>query len=244
MTTAVRARNYQRKRCEEELDLLPLLCDPNKVSVDVGANLGLYAHFIARHSRRVLMLEPNEELSQLLSKVYGADRVMRVAASDIDGIAELRIPVRAWFDGRGIASLNPHLADDAAVILQKVPTVRLDMVVDEPVGFIKIDVEGHELAVLKGAEKLLRQDKPNLLVEIEERHTPQGLTAVINLLSAHGYSGYYYSGGSLRPIDVSYIVAQQAQYLREEFKPGGPDIAYLNNFVFTSEPNRLRALFK
>jgi FkbM family methyltransferase len=48
--------------------------------------------------------------------------------------------------------------------------VRLDDVVTEPVGFIKIDVEGHEIAVFEGAQRMLNEHKPILLIESERRH--------------------------------------------------------------------------
>jgi hypothetical protein len=52
---------------------------------------------------------------------------------------------------------------------------------------MKIDVEGHELEVLKGAAGLVEQDKPVLLIEIEERHCPGNLKEVPKWLARFGY---------------------------------------------------------
>ncbi|MGO8126768.1 FkbM family methyltransferase, partial [Rhizobium ruizarguesonis] len=54
-----------------------------------------------------------------------------------------------------------------------VPTRRLDSYQFGPLGFIKIDVEGHELKVLKGSQAILNRDHPNLLIEAEDRHRPE-----------------------------------------------------------------------
>ena len=42
-------------------------------------------------------------------------------------------------------------------------------------GFIKIDVEGHELKVIDGAKETIEKHKPNLLIEIEEQHSKEKL---------------------------------------------------------------------
>ena len=59
---------------------------------------------------------------------------------------------------------------------------------DYKIGFIKIDVEGHELDIINGAKKLILENKPNLLVEIEERHTGIPNIEVINEIKKFGYN--------------------------------------------------------
>lgn len=62
---------------------------------------------------------------------------------------------------------------------------RLDDIIKDDVGFIKIDVEGHELAVLKGATSLINRCRPVLLVECEERHSPGGTERLFKFLQSH-----------------------------------------------------------
>lgn len=69
----------------------------------------------------------------------------------------------------------------------RVPMLRLDDFELSEVGFIKIDVEGHELAVLKGAEVTIRGTKPNILLEMEERNCPNTLQDVPTFLHGLGY---------------------------------------------------------
>jgi FkbM family methyltransferase len=66
---------------------------------------------------------------------------------------------------------------------------------------IKIDVEGHEQAVLDGAVETIRRCQPRLLVEVDERLSPGGLARAKSYFAELGYSGYYVCDGRLKPID-------------------------------------------
>jgi hypothetical protein len=73
----------------------------------------------------------------------------------------------------------------------------------ERVGFLKIDVEGFESAVLAGAERVLERDRPSLLLEIEDRHLAKyGRTAadVAASLTARGYGMYAWRAGRWTPV--------------------------------------------
>jgi FkbM family methyltransferase len=59
----------------------------------------------------------------------------------------------------------------SSVTSERVSVRRLDDIdLGGGVGFLKIDVEGHEEAVLAGASRTLKQSMPAVLVEVEERH--------------------------------------------------------------------------
>jgi hypothetical protein len=77
-----------------------------------------------------------------------------------------------------------------AVVEIVVPVRRLDDFVLDKTTFIKIDVEGHEMEVLKGASKIICRDKPVFLIEIEERHCPGNTTLVPNWLNELGYRSF------------------------------------------------------
>jgi len=77
-------------------------------------------------------------------------------------------------------------------ITYKVKTAKLDdILINHKIGFIKIDVEGHEKNVLGGAKNLIAKNKPNLLVEIEERHSNEKVENTINYINGLGYKSYY-----------------------------------------------------
>jgi FkbM family methyltransferase len=160
---------------EPELRLVHALCDRNKVSIDVGANRGLYSLAALPVSRRVIAIEPQKRFVDHLRRLMPSKvAVLHCAASDRAGDALFDIPSdeRHHQEAR-LADGNQRVAHASlGRHFEKVETRRLDDIVDDPVGFIKIDVEGHELPVLRGAERLIARDRPNFIVEIENRHAP------------------------------------------------------------------------
>jgi hypothetical protein len=84
----------------------------------------------------------------------------------------------------GWASLNDRNCPDAtALVEQNVELRTLDSLNLQDVGFVKIDVEGHELDVLRGGAETIQRNRPHLLIEVRENH----LTEIRDLLLAWGY---------------------------------------------------------
>jgi FkbM family methyltransferase len=75
------------------------------------------------------------------------------------------------------------------------------------VRFIKMDVEGHEAAALRGAEQTITRDSPVLLLELETRHQPIG--DVVGILTGWGYHGTVLAGGSWVPLAAFDLPAHQ-----------------------------------
>jgi hypothetical protein len=83
-----------------------------------------------------------------------------------------------------------------------VETRRLDAMDIGPVGFIKIDVEGHEQEVLEGASATLERDQPSLLIEVEERHRAGAVAGVVGLLTSLGYQAFVHTALVLEKFDL------------------------------------------
>lgn len=223
---------YKAAFDEAELRLVPRLCPRDRAFLDVGANLGIYSWVAARVARRVIAVEPNPEVAAALARAFG-DRIDVVAAalSDHAGTVTLRVPLHdgAPLTSRGTLDATGHGAAHVAI---DVPCRRVDDLDLPPLGMIKIDVEGHEEAVLAGAFATLARDRPAILVEIEERHAPGATTAVPALLADLGYDGAFLLDGQLRPLAAFRVdVHQRVEHAKP---PGGPRRGcYVNNFVFT-----------
>ncbi len=228
---------YAHRRFEPVLGQVRTLVAPHQAAIDVGAWYGPWTHWLARVCRRVVTVEANPELAGFLTRMAPPNvRVVAAAASDVAGTAELWLP-----DGgkgtEGRASLSPRGMGGRTV---GVDTIRLDELDVADVGLIKIDVEGHELAVLRGAEGLVRRWRPTLVVEIEDARAPAAAT--LDLLAGWGYEGSFYAGGLWHPLAGFDLATHQKEreraaahgYLRVVVGGGGD--SYVNTVVFRPLP--------
>jgi FkbM family methyltransferase len=196
------ARFYARYG-EVELHLLEFLCRRDRDAIDVGANDGSYVHFLRRHARRVIAFEPMPALARALCRKFRRGVVVEaLALSDSAGTVPLHMPVVDSVVVTGCSTVSSVAsATYPAHRAIEVPMDRLDAVYGDDVGFIKIDVEGHEQAVLDGAIGTVRRCQPRLMVEVDERLSPGGLARAKAYFEDLGYRGYYVHDGRLEPID-------------------------------------------
>lgn len=216
------------KKHEAERALLPALCDSRRIGLDIGAALGAYSWPMSKLCSRCIAFEPNPEQARYLRRAFGARlQVENSALSDRSGEVELVIPLASNDDKAGLATIapGPWLANQPVRRI-KVATRRLDELALDPVGFIKLDVEGHELAVLKGGQALLERDRPNLLVELEERFGPGTIEQSRAYLGQLGYQGYFLQGRSLT--SIAGFASERHQSMANWGVPG----SYINNFIF------------
>lgn len=119
------------------------------------------------------------------------------------GTAILRLPKSSHGYSNQGGSLNPYAANEKETGEVIVEVCALDELNLPTIGFIKIDVEGFELDVLKGARKTIEKDKPNLLIEIEERHTGINLKKMLIEVCEYGYIVLnLFREGELKLIDL------------------------------------------
>lgn len=152
--------------------------------VDVGASTGWFAVPMAKRGYRVIAFECNARSAQRLKDncaLNGVEIVLHeAAASNRVGKAVFthnpRLPLTS---GGSLEYVRANRATD------DVSCVTLDSVIDEPVALLKIDVEGHEMAVLAGAADLIARSRPALVLEANTAQHEADLTA---WLRAHGYT--------------------------------------------------------
>lgn len=212
---------------EPEYYLLDHLVDPTSLAVDVGANVGIYSGRLAQICPRVHSFEPIPHLANALrEKLPTSVTVHQSALSNSTGTVELRIPYRGDVELHGASTLEPGNPLPGSTQIQTIPCTveRLDDVLRERVGFIKIDVEGHELAVLEGARRILGECKPVLLIESEKRHNSNAPENVFSYLAKLGYGGFFLKAG--RPTMLSAFQASLHQNLEEHGQ------LYVYNFIF------------
>lgn len=171
--------------CETELRWLEKICSGGEAAVDVGANRGYYAYKMARLFKRVYAFDINPEI---LADLRGlGSRKIHIFATGLSSKAlatTLYVPVVKQVALTGWASLHRDSCPDADRHVEKsVTTIALDSLRLRSVALIKIDVEGHELEVLRGARQTLIDCHPALIVEIR----PQHRAAVARFMSSLDY---------------------------------------------------------
>lgn len=194
--------NYER-----EMELLDVLCDPARTGIDVGAKVGMYTYRILARSSDVVAFEPIPLFHDMLRAAFRGKRarIEPVAVSDRRGTATLRLPYdqagHRQFGRSSIEPANPLVHHQIARTEElEVETRTIDEYGFGSVGFIKIDVEGHELAVLEGASRTIAEHRPNLLVECNDDHHPRAVEQLAAWLHAHDYEAAFLDGKELRDI--------------------------------------------
>jgi FkbM family methyltransferase len=223
------------------------LAVPGQQVLDIGANWGLFTARLAKivgPSGHVDAFEPHPAHAATLRKVAAALPAVDVhltALSDHEGEAELVIPVLDGTPHTALAHLDAPAPAGSGEQRVAVALRTLDAVLGEehpPVDLVKCDVEGHELEVLRGGEKTLRRGRPALVLEIEERHRPDGGVAeVFDYLDGIGYEGRAVRHDSIVPLEQFDVERDQLAHLRAgEAAAHDMPRDYVNTFLFTAVP--------
>jgi FkbM family methyltransferase len=197
---------------EAEFPLLDRFIHPGDRVVDIGANMGLYAKRMAQlvgTSGHVTAIEPLPPIFEILERHmrdFPQVSVVHAAVYDHRTEVTMQIPTypgthrENWYESHIIPAENVQ-SDRRQFTVQ---AMTLDDLVTEPVKFIKCDIEGAEMACLRGAQRILVQDRPTWLIEIK----PENYADAVHVFDENGYSGYVVENGVLvahRPGMVNYF---------------------------------------
>ena len=197
---------------------------PPRVVFDVGANYGLHALRFLVHGARVLAFEPNPECHRWFRAWCGANGVVcelePVAVGEGTDCVVLAFP-----EGRTyLGSVVPRVHEGwrgAAVRTLAVFQVSLDDVVAERglvPDLVKIDTEGAELAVLRGAVELLRTAHPMLV--FEAWRSAKDRRELWAMLDKHGFAIAAVDGSPPGPLTRAGFVGAPATNFLAEVPPG------------------------
>lgn len=222
-----RAWRYRLRLDRREINYLLRHLSTGQCAVDVGAHKGAYTYWLQRavgpHGR-VFAFEPQPEL---------ADRLRATLAAS--GVTHVRVENLGLSDRCGSAVLVQPPGSTCSATLEKrsgihssrtVQVVTLDsyfQASNARIALLKCDVEGHELAVFRGATRILREHRPLLMFECEARHLTHGsVFDVFRLLEHEGYQGWFFWKRALCPVSE----------LRPELHQVPGRTPYVNNFIF------------
>lgn len=224
-------RKHLRKG-EPELRALPEIVPKGRNAIDIGANKGIYSHLLARLCPQVEAFEPSPKIYRILTRYLPRNVTPhQVALSDKAGMAELIVPLHSSGYSNQTASLNPRKRGEGAGIVA-VPARTLDSYGFTNVGFIKIDVEGFEEAVLAGAKDTIARERPVLQIELEEQHTGKAIEDLIANVCAHRMAAFFLQDGVLHPIADFDPAANRAAFRESSSERRRLGLRYINNFIF------------
>ena len=192
-----------KKKKEPEIELIIDLIKPETDSIDIGVYRGVHSYEMSKYSKIVHSFEPNpviyKDLKKTLPLIINNLKIYNYALSDINATKILRIPIRNTnvnkinyeeFYEMGKATIHEENKfenyENFEVKCKKLDEFEFDNLIS----FIKIDVEGHEISVLNGAKNIIKKFKPNLLIEIEERHSKKNVNETINFVCSFGYNSF------------------------------------------------------
>jgi FkbM family methyltransferase len=216
---------------EIEIDYLDILVDRHRAALDVGANLGRYTAPLTSLATHVWAFEPHPRLARVLRKSLPRNvTVIQAAVSNLHGSAELRVPLRKDQSVESLATLEP-VKGWGAFQTMTVPIVILDDFCERDIGFVKIDVEGHELNVIEGGPKLFASQHPIVLVEADEHHRVGATTELFGLMASAGYDGLFIWQGRVCELAEFDPATMQNE---QNIPPGTPRKRwpYVSNFIF------------
>ncbi|MFT5387176.1 MAG: FkbM family methyltransferase [Candidatus Omnitrophota bacterium] len=205
------SRNIKNKKFEPEVAVLDRFLSEGMTVIDVGGAYGRYALPMARligSEGHVHSFEPGAYSFRVLSIVKAFHRLSNVtinnkALADKPGKLHLNAPFkRNGRVGPSLAYVSEKKEKDA--YSEEVDVVTIGDYCKEQditkVDFIKADVEGAEYGVFKGAEDIIKRDKPVVLSEVENDNLKRfNLTAddIQNFFKQYGYKTYYLDGKNL-----------------------------------------------
>lgn len=225
---------------DAELLLLEFLLKPHSMFFDIGTNKGEYAFYAEKlvAPGNIYLFEPEKKLNKQLKAIFKDCHVYDIALSDSQGTHLFKIPVINGVADNCLSSLEVDHKEDneTEAIVYEVKTDTLDHFTQEQNVFpdlIKIDVEGHELSVLKGGEQYIAAHCPTLIIEIEQRHHKDvDIETVFASFKQKGYHCYYYSKKQSRLFsydDKAHLTNSKAYFGKRD---------YINNYIFIHSNNK------
>lgn len=218
---AWRAHRYRRLG-EPEIRLLPKLARC-ALSLDIGAAHGVYSYWLSRICTSVIAYEPDVHWAAALTRARIPNLTVRnMAVSNKSGLVEMYIPQENGATERGLGSLNPMDLSNVRKIT--VGSTVLDSEDLPAVGFIKMDIEGHETEALLGAKSLIARDQPILQIELDDRRRQNCIESAFRILGECSYVPHLLIDDDLVAITEDEALNRQG----ESYEAAHP----LINFIF------------
>ncbi len=213
----IKKRHYLKLLCssllekDPELRVVRCLVKPGDSVIDIGANVGVYSKILSElvgPEGHVYSIEPFPPTFEILCynvRILRLDNVepINVAISDSEAVVTMVLP----YDSSGAEThYRAFIVKDHADTRKEMTNVQATTIDSRflrtpgTISFIKCDVEGHELACIKGAAKFLAWSQPAWLIEVsgEPDDNDSAAHSVFKILCDQGYFAWWFDGSKLR----------------------------------------------
>lgn len=181
---------YEREQLDTVLGYLNLNHLVKGSAIDIGANIGNHSLYFSKFYKDVFSFESNPRTFKLLeinSKLVDNITPFNYGLSDIDGNVSMRFSEENMGGSRIVIKSEDH----PNIVNIKVKTFdSIAHKINQPIGLIKLDIEGHEYAAISGAQSTIKANKPIILFEQSVADFKDGISPVIELLKSLGYSKF------------------------------------------------------
>jgi len=216
------------ERFISEAQLIRGLIKPHFRAIDIGANIGymtLLMSSIINRPGSIVAIEPSpENLLELrrnveINHLSNSIEIIEAAVGDVAGDIDLR------------GGINSGVAADGEAAPYRVRIDRLENLIEEPVDFIKMDIEGYEVRAINGAMRILVEQRPTLFLEVHPSLIRANGDSVEHLLQIlrriYSSTRYYESnrvGGITRKLVRQYFGTGQVTEIRDIEKRITPEL--------------------
>lgn len=164
-----------------------LYSDKNKVALDIGANIGTHSVYLSDFFYEVHSFEPQIAVFKLLESNIKLNKCANIKAHNFGLGSSDKYEHLEKYDiekptNQGGIGIDKTGQSNGETITIKV----LDKLNLQNIGFIKIDVEGYELNVLKGSINTIKNNKPVIVIELNYK-TKNNHKEIVELLESLGY---------------------------------------------------------
>jgi len=201
LTAEVLARRVYNEEVNARLQQTTLLrvlgpyVAKDRVSIDVGAATGHITNYLAPRSLACWSFEAVYPVWQQLIKMkkrHANLYAVNYAVSNFNGKTPFFVDDKRLSNSGFLDLVGGPSVDVAVIALDSYFGRDKENTYTDPIGFIKIDVEGTEIDVLVGAREIIKRDRPSLMVEVYEPYSKGPLSEVFQFLMSQGYECFYY----------------------------------------------------
>jgi FkbM family methyltransferase len=232
-------RNSYKNKLFKDIDtnlelkfLSKLLAQEQLFFIDVGANRGEFIFTVEKvlPPSKIWAFEPLPYFAKKLKVLFPKISVFNLGLSGIETQTTLYVPILNGIPDDSLSSINKPTSGSFNSYIINCTTLddvlEKGKVTSEKI-FLKIDVEGHEINVLQGAEKAIKSAVLIMLIEIEERHHKEkSLEEMIETIQSKGFICYHLH--PQKPALIRYSATTEVSQKKEDLNTRG----YINNFWF------------